>query len=412
MITVLLCCLLTLKCLSSGFFAVILRIYINHQLCINYRDERTKKTMHEQHMCLALQLAERAVGRTSPNPLVGAVIVKDGQIVGQGYHEKAGTPHAEIHALREAGEKAREGTLYVTLEPCSHYGRTPPCSEAVINAGIREVYVAMEDPNPLVAGRGIKQMVNAGIRVHVGLLEQEAKRTNEIFIKYITTGKPFVLLKTAMTLDGRIATRTGHSKWVTAEPARAMVHRLRNQFDGILVGVNTVIADNPALTCRLAGGGRDPVRIILDSRARTPAGSRVLIQDSDAPTFVVVTDKASIAGIKSLALVGAKLVRTAADVQGRVDLHDLVEKLGEMEITGLLVEGGAEVAASFLEAGLVDKMLTFIAPKIVGGKEAPGSVGGAGIETMDRAVHLKRVNSGCIGEDFFIEGYPVYENGR
>ncbi|MBU7006630.1 bifunctional diaminohydroxyphosphoribosylaminopyrimidine deaminase/5-amino-6-(5-phosphoribosylamino)uracil reductase RibD [Phosphitispora fastidiosa] len=368
--------------------------------------------MYEQHMRLALQLAERAAGRTSPNPLVGAVIVKDGQIVGQGYHKKAGTPHAEIHALREAGENARGGTLYVTLEPCSHYGRTPPCSEAVINAGIREVYVAMEDPNPLVAGRGIKQMVNAGIRVYVGLLEQEAKRTNEIFIKYITTGKPFILLKTAMTLDGRIATRTGHSKWVTAEPAREMVHRLRNQYDGILVGVNTVIADNPALTCRLAEGGRDPVRIVLDSRTRTPAGSRVLTQDSDGPTFVVVTDKASIAGIKSLAAAGAKLVRTAANAQGRVDLHDLVAKLGEMEITGLLVEGGAEVAASFLEAGLVDKMLTFIAPKVIGGKEAPGPVGGAGIETMDRAVQLKRVNSGCIGEDFFIEGYPVYENGR
>jgi len=365
--------------------------------------------MYEQHMRLALQLAERAVGRTSPNPLVGAVIVKGGQIVGQGYHKKAGTPHAEIHALREAGENARGGTLYVTLEPCSHYGRTPPCSEAVINAGIREVYVAMEDPNPLVAGRGIRQMINAGIRVHVGLLEQEAKRTNEIFIKYITTGKPFILLKTAMTLDGRIATRTGHSKWVTAEPAREMVHRLRNQYDAILVGVNTVIADNPALTCRLAEGGRDPVRIILDSRARMPAGSRVLTQDSDGPTFVVVTDKASIAGIKSLAAAGAKLVRTAADAQGRVDLHDLVVKLGEMEITGLLVEGGAEVAASFLEAGLVDKMLTFIAPKVIGGKEAPGPVGGAGIDIMDRAVHLKCVNSGCIGEDFFIEGYPVYE---
>ncbi len=359
-------------------------------------------------MRLALQLAARAAGRTSPNPLVGAVIVKDNQIVGQGYHKKAGTPHAEIHALREAGEKARGAVLYVTLEPCSHFGRTPPCSEAVINAGISEVFVAMEDPNPLVAGRGIKQMVNAGVRVHVGLLEQEARRANEVFIKYITTGKPFILLKTAMTVDGRIATRTGHSKWVTAEPAREMVHRLRNRYDAILVGVNTVLADNPALTCRLAGGGRDPVRIILDSRARIPADSRVLTQDSDAPTFVAVTDKASIAGIKSLASVGAKLVRTAADGQGRVDLHDLITKLGEMEITGLLVEGGAEVAASFLEARLVDKVLTFIAPKIVGGKEAPGPIGGAGADTMDRAVRLESVNSGCIGEDFFIEGYPAY----
>ncbi|WP_418790472.1 bifunctional diaminohydroxyphosphoribosylaminopyrimidine deaminase/5-amino-6-(5-phosphoribosylamino)uracil reductase RibD [Phosphitispora sp. TUW77] len=364
--------------------------------------------MHEQHMRLALQLAEKAVGRTSPNPLVGAVIVKDGQIVGQGYHKKSGTPHAEIHALRQAGEDARGAVLYVTLEPCSHFGRTPPCSEAVINAGISEVYVAMQDPNPLVAGRGIKLLVNAGIRVHVGLLEQEAKRINEIFIKYITTRKPFILLKTAMTLDGRIATRTGHSKWVTAEPAREMVHRLRNQYDAILVGVNTVIADNPALTCRLAEGGCDPVRIILDSRARTPVDSKIFVQDSDVPTFVVVTDKAPIAAIKSLTAAGAKLIRTASDMYGRVDLHDLVSKLGEMEITGLLVEGGAEVAASFLEACLVDKILTFIAPKIVGGNQAPGPVGGAGIETMDRAIQLKRVNSGCIGADFFVEGYLEY----
>lgn len=214
-------------------------------------------------MKMALELAEKAAGRTSPNPLVGAVIVKNGQIVGRGYHKKAGSPHAEIHAMREAGENTLGATLYVTLEPCSHFGRTPPCSEAVINAGITEVYVAMQDPNPLVTGRGIRQMTDAGIRVRVGLLEKEAMRMNEIFVKYITTRLPFVMLKTAITLDGKIATVTGNSRWVTGEAARREVHRLRDRYDSILVGINTVLADDPALTCRLPEGGRDPTRVHL-----------------------------------------------------------------------------------------------------------------------------------------------------
>ncbi|PKM81731.1 MAG: riboflavin biosynthesis protein RibD [Firmicutes bacterium HGW-Firmicutes-14] len=364
--------------------------------------------MHEKYMKLALDLAERAAGRTSPNPLVGAVVIKDGQIVGRGYHRKAGTPHAEINAMQEAGDAARGATLYVTLEPCSHFGRTPPCSEAVIKAGIAEVYVAMEDPNPLVAGRGIKQMEKAGIKVCVGLLEDRAKLANEVFIKYITSRQPFVLLKTAMTLDGRIAAKTGHSKWVTGPDAREKVHRLRNRYDAVLVGVNTVITDDPALTCRLPEGGRDPIRIILDSRARIPADSRVLIQDSDAPTYIVVTDRAPVSKIKTLAKGKAKIVRAEADKHGRVDLRDLMLKLGEMEITGLLVEGGAEVAASFFEAGLVDKVLSFIAPKIIGGSDAPGPVGGAGRKSMEEAVHLRGVNFGQAGDDFFIEGYPEY----
>jgi len=362
--------------------------------------------MHKKMMKMALELAEKAAGRTSPNPLVGAVIVKNGQIVGRGYHKKAGSPHAEIHAMREAGENTLGATLYVTLEPCSHFGRTPPCSEAVINAGITEVYVAMQDPNPLVTGRGIRQMTDAGIRVRVGLLEKEAMRMNEIFVKYITTRLPFVMLKTAITLDGKIATVTGNSRWVTGEAARREVHRLRDRYDSILVGINTVLADDPALTCRLPEGGRDPTRVILDTHARTPVNARVLTEKSTAATFIVVTDKAPFSRIKALANGPAKIIRAATDAQGRVDLNDLLSKMGEMEITSLLVEGGAEVGASFLKAGLVDKILTFIAPKIVGGVEAPGPVGGKGCRTMNQAIGLTEVRCGQIGEDFFIEGYP------
>ncbi len=364
--------------------------------------------MHEKYMRLALELAEQARGRTSPNPMVGAVIVKDGEIVGKGYHQKAGTPHAEVHAMNEAGEHAKGATLYVTLEPCSHYGRTPPCSEAVIAAGIADVYVALKDPNPLVSGRGIKRMTEAGLEVHVGLLEDEARRMNEIFIKYITTRKPFVLLKTAMTLDGKTATSVGHARWVTGPAARERVHQLRDLYDAILVGVNTVLADNPSLTCRLPGGGRDPIRIILDSQARTPAEAKVITQESEASTCLVMTDKAPLDRIKLLSSGKAKIMRTSLDLHGRVDLRELMSKLGEMEITSLLVEGGAEVAASFLEAGLVDKILTFIAPKIIGGSQAPGPVGGLGKALMDQAVRLTEINWGQIGDDFFIEGYPEY----
>ncbi|MDT3703983.1 MAG: bifunctional diaminohydroxyphosphoribosylaminopyrimidine deaminase/5-amino-6-(5-phosphoribosylamino)uracil reductase RibD [Thermincola sp.] len=369
----------------------------------------TSNLQHEHYMHMALELAERARGRTSPNPLVGAVIVKDGDIAGLGYHQKAGTPHAEVHALRAAGDKARGAALYVTLEPCSHYGRTPPCSEAIIAAGIKEVYVAMQDPNPLVAGRGIKQMQDAGLTVHLGLLEKDARRLNEIFIKYITTKRPFILFKSAMTADGKIATGLGHSRWVTGEAAREKVHRLRDWYDAILVGVNTVLADNPALTCRLPiGEGRDPIRIILDSAARTPPEAQILNQASDAPTYIVVTDKAPLDRIKTLTSGKAKIIRISQDLHGRVDLRKLLVKLGEMEVTSILLEGGAEIAASFLDNGLIDKTITFIAPKIIGGHKAPGPVGGKGRAMMNQAIKLNDTCWGQVGEDFFIEGYPDY----
>ncbi len=395
-------------CLQGIFDFINGKTHMGCEIKSEIRSERKYMPMHEKYMRMALELAEKARGRTNPNPMVGAVLLKDGQIIGQGYHKKAGTPHAEIHALKEAGEKAKGSTLYVTLEPCSHYGRTPPCSEAVIKAGISEVFVAMQDPNPLVAGRGIKLMTDAGIKVNVGLFEKEARELNEVFIKYITQKTPFVLLKTAMTLDGKIATRTGHARWITGSAAREHVHRLRDQLDAILVGVNTVITDNPALTSRLPEGGRDPIRIILDSQARTPVDSLVLTQDSDAPTYIVVTDQAPQVRVKSLSEGNAKILRINSDKNGRIQLNNLLLSLGQLEITSLLVEGGATVAAAFLEEQLVDKVLTFIAPKIVGGADAPTPVAGHGVEFMDRALCLSRTKSGKIGEDFFIEGYPEY----
>lgn len=363
---------------------------------------------HEAYMNFALDLAEKARGCTSPNPLVGAVIVKDGEIVGQGYHLKAGTPHAEIHALKQAGDHARGAVLYVTLEPCSHFGRTPPCSTAVINAGIQEVFVAMVDPNPLVAGRGIKQLEEAGIKVHVGVCGAKAADVNEIFIRYITTRKPFVLLKTAMTLDGKIATKNGDSKWVTGAAARYRVHQLRNEYDAILVGINTVLADDPALTCRLPEGGRDPIRIILDSQGRMPLNARLLTEESEAPTYLVITDRAPFDKIRALSETNVKIIRADVDAKGRIDLHSLMTKLGEMQITSLLVEGGSEIAASFLEEKLVNKVLTFIAPKLSGGAGAPTPVGGKGAVLMKDALWLSHTAFGQVGDDFYMTGYPVY----
>jgi diaminohydroxyphosphoribosylaminopyrimidine deaminase/5-amino-6-(5-phosphoribosylamino)uracil reductase len=366
------------------------------------------KPQHEHYMRLALELAARARGRTTPNPLVGAVIVRDGKIIGQGYHQKAGTPHAEVHALREAGDMARGSTMYVTLEPCSHYGRTPPCSKAVIESGVAGVYVAMQDPNPKVAGRGIQQLKDAGIKVEVGILEEEARRLNEIFIKYITTKRPFVLLKTAMTLDGKIAARTGHARWVTGPEARDKVHRIRDEYDAILVGVNTVIADDPELTCRLpGGGGHDPVRVILDSRARTPLTARVLQPESPAATVIVTTDAAPPENAAALKAAGAEII-TVSNRDGRVDLPELLAELGRREITSLLVEGGAEVSAAFLDGALVDKVLWFVAPKIVGGRDAPGPVGGTGRERMDEALVLRDISWEQNGSDIYVEGYPDY----
>lgn len=360
-------------------------------------------------MKIALELAARAAGRTAPNPMVGAVVVKDGKVVGQGYHARAGTPHAEIHALGEAGGEARGATLYVTLEPCCHHGKTGPCTEAVIEAGISRVVAAMTDPNPLVAGKGLERLREAGIEVVSGLLEEEARSLNEVFVKYITTRRPFVVLKAAMTLDGKIATRSGDSRWITGAPAREYVHRLRDRYDAILVGVNTVLADNPSLTTRLPGGdGRDPVRIVLDSAARTPPGARIITQDSRAPVIIAVTAGAPGERVKALEEAGARVI-IQNQKHGRVDIPALLRALASMDITSLLVEGGGQVHASFLESGAADKVVWFIAPKLIGGVSAPGPVSGRGVELLAEAIRVERVNVKSFGDDICVEGYLASE---
>lgn len=359
--------------------------------------------MQQQYMQQALQIAAYAAGRTSPNPLVGAVIVKDGRVVGQGWHRKAGTEHAEIHALRQAGELAAGATIYVTLEPCSHYGRTGPCSKALIDAGIQRVVIAMLDPNPLVAGKGVAMLKAAGIEVETGLLQAQAERLNEVFLKWIMTKMPFVVMKTAMTLDGKIATAAGNSKWISNEVSRRRVHELRDVYDGILVGIGTVLADDPALTTRLESpSGKNPLRIVVDSRARTPLTARV-VTDGQAETLIAVTAAAEAAKVEALRQAGVEVL-VVNDGQ-QVDLKQLFCLLGERGVCSIFVEGGARINYSLLKAGLVDKVYSFIAPKMVGGSSAPGPVGGDGVETLDQAFLLEDVETELLAGDILVSGY-------
>ena len=359
--------------------------------------------MDEKYMELALSLAMRANGRTSPNPMVGAVLVRNGEIVGEGWHMRAGTPHAEIHALQAAGELAYGSTLYVTLEPCSHHGRTGPCTEAIIKAGVKKVVIAMVDPNPLVAGNGINKLRRVGVEVVEGVLAKTAARLNEVFLKWITTRMPFTVLKTAMTLDGKIATSSGHSRWITGENARQQVHKLRDQYDAILVGIGTVLADNPALTTRLPSECHHPVRIVVDSLARTPLDSQ-LVNDGLARTIIAVTKEAPSGRIEALAAKGVEVLVVPEDNAG-VDLRHLFQLLGSQEITSILVEGGAMVNASILKAGLADKVCWFIAPKIVGGHAAPGPIGGQGATFLHDAWQVKDMTAEFAGQDLMISGY-------
>lgn len=369
-----------------------------------------------EYMALALQLASGTLGQTSPNPVVGAVVVKDGRIVGMGAHLKAGEPHAEVHALRMAGEQAKGATLYVTLEPCTHHGRTPPCTEAILAAGIARVVVATLDVNPQVAGRGVNRLREAGLSVSVGLLEAEAIRLNEIFFHHVATGLPFVTVKTASTLDGKIATRTGHSKWITGPKARAQVHLLRHQHDAILVGVNTVIADDPALTARLADGeepGRQPIRIVLDTHLRTPLTSRV-VTDGKAATWIYTTERAPADKRAALEARGVQII-VPEPGEERMETHpmeisDVLRSLGQRGVTSLLVEGGAEINGAFLQAKAVQKIISYISFKLVGGSAAPTPFGGIGIPAMDAAVRLANVEVQQVDEnDLRIVGYPVWE---
>ena len=362
-----------------------------------------QRELDESYMREALRIAEYARGRTSPNPLVGAVIVRDGAIVASGWHRAAGEPHAEIHALRMAGELARGATLYVTLEPCAHHGRTGPCAEAVIAAGLARVVIALSDPNPLVAGRGIHLLTAAGIEVTTGICEDEARRQNEIFLKWVTTKRSFVTLKTAMTLDGKIASHTGASQWITGAAARARVHAYRNEYDAILVGIGTVLADDPSLTTRLEHGtGKNPLRIVLDSEARTPLDAK-LVADGAAPTIIVVSERADHRRVNLLRACGAEVVTLGTQ---RVDIAALLDYLGAREITSLFVEGGATVNWSLLAGGSVDKVHAFIAPMLMGGAEAKTPIGGTGFDSPQTAFRLHDMTVEQVGTDILVTGYP------
>lgn len=360
----------------------------------------------EIYMNEALKIAANARGRTSPNPLVGAVIVKNNRIIAEGWHRQAGTPHAEINALNMAGDLAKDSTLYVTLEPCSHFGRTPPCANAIVNAGIKKVVIAMTDPNPKVAGRGIEILKNAGIEVEVGILEDQARRLNEVFIKWITTQKPFVTLKTAMSLDGKIATATGQSQWITSEESRRKVHELRDINDAIMIGIGTVLADNPSLTTRI-DGGKNPIRIIVDSQLRTPINANVIV-DGQAKTIIATTKNAPINKVDALKKSGVEIIFCGDD--RRVDLNILMNELASREITSIFVEGGGTLNFSLLENHLVDKVFAFIAPKIIGGREALTSVEGDGFSDLNKAINLKNITTEMIGEDILISGIVCNDN--
>ncbi len=360
----------------------------------------------DRFMWAALDLARRGRGKTSPNPMVGAVVVRDGQIIGTGYHQAAGEAHAEVMALRKAGGNARGAVLYVNLEPCIHQGRTGPCTEAIIAAGISKVVAAMEDPNPLVSGKGFQRLKEAGVKVKVGVLEEKSRRLNEVFIKHITTGRPFVIVKSAVTADGKIATRAGHSRWITGEKARAFVHRLRNNSDAIAVGIDTVLHDDPRLTARLEeGGGKDPLRVVVDSRARLPIDARMIKMSSRAATLLAATAAAPPEKRRALEEKGVELL-LLPEKGGRVDLDALIEELGRRGICQLLVEGGGTLNFSLLEAGLIDKVMLFIAPLIVGGRESPTSFGGEGVATLDQGWRLEDLEIKQYDGDLLLIGYP------
>jgi diaminohydroxyphosphoribosylaminopyrimidine deaminase/5-amino-6-(5-phosphoribosylamino)uracil reductase len=355
------------------------------------------------YMRLALKLAKR--GRTSPNPMVGAVVVKDGVVIGEGFHPRAGEPHAEVFALEDAGSNAASATMYVTLEPCCHTGRTPPCTEAIIGAGITRVCAAMADPDPKVAGKGFARLRQAGIEVECGLLEREARALNEAYIKHRTTGMPLVILKSAMSLDGKIASRTGDSKWITSEPSRASVHRLRRDVDAIVVGGNTARVDDPRLTARVGSRTYYPTRVVVSESGELPASLVLIGQPGES--IIAVPQGANSESLRKLEQTGARIL-FLKDHGGRASIADLMRQLGELGHLSVLIEGGGEIAASALEERVVDKVVFFYAPKIIGGRGAVSAIGGLGAEDIASSITLDRVKVRRFGGDIMVEGYVVY----
>ncbi len=357
-----------------------------------------KKMTDQEYMRIALLLAEGTSGQTSPNPMVGAVVVKDGNIVGMGAHLRAGEEHAEVHALQMAGQNAKDATVYVTLEPCSHFGKTPPCCELLIEKGVKRVVIATLDCNPLVSGNGKRRLEEARIEVTTGVLEAEAVLLNRYFFHYMKTKRPFVTIKTAMSLDGKTATVTGESKWITGEEARADVHQYRHTHDAILVGVNTVIADNPHLTTRIPNGGKHPIRVVLDTHLRTPPSSHV-ITDGLAPTWIIVGKDVKKEKISSYE---SKNIAIFQMETKHIEIEDLLSFLGEKQILSLFVEGGQSIHASFLKTNNFNEIVTYISPKLIGGKDAPTLFGGNGFSKLQDALSLKIQEMKQIGDDIKI----------
>jgi len=365
------------------------------------------------YMGQALSLARLALGQASPNPAVGAVVVKEGVVVGQGYTQPPGSHHAEVLALKQAGEATRGGVMYVTLEPCCHYGRTPPCARAIISAGVSEVHMAMLDPNPLVSGRGKDELEGEGVKIYLGEHEEEAKEVNEAYAKFITTGIPFVTAKFAISLDGKIATRKGDSRWISGREARKYVHCLRYTTDAIMAGVNTVLADDPRLTTRCCGGRggtarKQPLRVIVDGEGRTPLTARVFSQPGE--TLLALGRRVTPKQRAAFAQAGAEILELPT-AEGLVDLERLLRALGEREITSILVEGGGVLFGSLFDRRLVDKVVAFIAPIIIGGAEAKTAVAGGGVDRVADSFRLERVRVEKFGDDLMISGYVAVKGG-
>lgn len=357
--------------------------------------------MNNKYMRLALNLAKK--GTPAPNPYVGAVIVKNRRIIGKGYHKRAGTAHAEIQALKSVKNPgdAKGATIYVNIEPCNHYGKTPPCVEGIIKSGIKKVVFAMKDPNPNVKGNGEKELIKHRIKIEKGILENKAKKLNEVFIKYVTTKIPFVVLKTAMSMDGKIATKNWDSKWITGKKAREYAHCLRSKYDAILVGINTVLKDNPRLTARIKNK-KNPLRIVLDSRLRIPLTAHVL---KDKNILIATSKQHNKIKKKKLEKKGISIFVLG---EKKINIKKLLKKLGKINVSSILVEGGSKVQGSFIDQRLVDKVIFFYAPKIIGGKNAKPAIGGKGASNMKKAIELKDVEMKRIGQDFIVEAYPVF----
>lgn len=365
-----------------------------------------KTAAHDiRYMTRALQLAARGRGRTSPNPMVGAVVVSGGRIVGEGFHRTAGGPHAEAIALQAAGPRAKNGTLYITLEPCSHTRkRTAPCVPAILAAGIRRVVVAMRDPNPQVNGEGLRRLTRAGLSVTAGCLERQAGQLNDSYIHRMRTGRPFVVLKMAMTLDGKTATAAGESQWITGPDARRHAHRLRSQADAIMVGINTVLADDPQLTVRLGRpGARQPLRVIMDSALKIPLTARVVSRRSRQGTLIATTRRAPQARLARFRRRGISVLVLPGEKRG-VSLRACLRQLARMGVNRLLIEGGSELAASALQAGVVNRLHLYIAPRLLGGTDAKGVIGGPSPHSLARAHSVSHLSTKKIGSDLLIEG--------